>query len=243
MQQLEFRPRPAQQPNNAGAPRSQIILIFALLLFSIAGLASGFSIGALSKKTGQTKQPSQITSNVPSLKGQSATPVPKTITKIIPLGCPIVMPNSSVNLTNAQLTNNTTYTFSTQAVDTTGNQPTKKIYCATANKPIHTAGITFKLWVIKNVGNKTLTFPNLGDITKPIDGKVNGKDFPELQNELQFGTTTPQVQQSNAQGQVTWNYTLNPGLKDGTYTLVVLTNWQGKTANWTWRDLVVKKQA
>jgi hypothetical protein len=240
MQQLASRPQPDQQANNGGAPRSQVILIVALLLFSVAGLASGFSVGALTGKHGQTPQATPMT-NVPAQTGQVATPKPKPTVKIIPLGCPIVTPNSSINLDAFQLTDGTTYTFSVQAVDTTGDQPAKGIYCAAANRSIHTAGITFKLWVIKHVGNKTLTFPNLGKITQPVDGKADGKDFPELQNQLQFGTT-PQIQQSNTQGQVTWNYKINPDLKDGTYTLVVLTDWQGKTSNWIWRDLVVKKQ-
>jgi hypothetical protein len=242
MQQLEYRPQPDQQANRGGAPRSQVILIVALLLFSVAGLASGFSVGALTGKTSKTATPAPITSIMPPQKGQNAAPTPKPTINVIPLGCPIVMPGSSINLNTFQLADGTTYTFSAQAVDTKGDQPDKHIYCAAANQSIHTAGITFKLWIIKHVGNKTLTFPNLDKITQPIAGKADGKDFPELQNELQFGTT-PQIQQSNNQGQVTWNYKINPDLKDGTYTLVVLADWQGKTSNWIWRDLVVKKQA
>jgi hypothetical protein len=242
MQQVEYKPQPDQQANRGGAPRSQVILIVALLLFSVAGLASGFSVGALTGKISKTATPAPITNIMPPVKGQSATPIPKSTVKVIPLGCPQVLPSSSIYMGLSQLPDGaTSYTFSAQAVDTKGDQPGKGIYCAAANQSIHMTGITFKLWIIKHVGNKTLTFPNLGKITQPIAGKVNGKDFPELQNELQFGTT-PQIQQSNNQGQVTWKYKINPDLKDGTYTLVVLTDWQGKTSNWSWRDLVVKKQ-
>jgi|ERR1019366_1788087 hypothetical protein len=243
MQQLASRPRPDQQANNGGAPRSQVILIVALLLFSVAGLASGFSVGAFTGKLGQTPPSTPMTSNIPVQKGPAATPTPKTPVKVITLGCPIVEPSSSIyQLGSQQADGATSYTFSAYAVDTTGNNPAKNIFCAAANRPIHAAGITFKLWLIKHVVNKRLDFPNRGTITQPINGKVDGKDFPELQNELQFGTT-PQIQKSNNQGQVTWNYKIDPGLKDGTYTLVVLTDWQGKTSNWSWRDLAVKQQA
>jgi hypothetical protein len=239
MQQLTSRPQPDAQANNRGAPRSQVILIIALLLFSVAGLASGFSIGALSKKTGQTLPPTQVANIVPALKGQGTTPTPKPTAKVIPLGCPVVLPESSIYLGSQMPDGTTTYTFSAQAVDTTGNQPSKDIFCPNTNRPIRTAGITFKLWLIKHI-NKTLTFPNLNKITQPIDGKAGGKDFPELQNKLQF-VATPQTQQSNNQGQVSWKYKINTSLKEGTYTLVILSDWQGKTSNWSWRDLIVKK--
>src|ERR1700738_1346229 len=98
MQQLEYRPQPDQQANNGGAPRSQGILIVALLLFSVAGLASGFSAGALGRKTGQTAPPTQPANIVPSLKGQGATAIPKTKVQVILLGCPSVLSSSSIYL-------------------------------------------------------------------------------------------------------------------------------------------------
>ncbi len=240
MQQLASRPQPDQQANRGGAPRSQVILIVALLLFSVAGLASGFSVGALSRKTSKSAAtPTQITNIMPPVKGQSSAPTPKPTIKVIPLGCPKVLTNSSIYMGSQVPDGTTTYTFAAQAMDTTGDQP-GKFLCSQLNQPIHAAGITFKLWVIKHIGDKSPTFLNLDQITQPIDGKVGGKDFPEMQNKLQFDT--PQVQQSNDQGQVTWQYKINPDLKDGMYTLVVLTEWQGKTPNWSWKNLIVKKQ-
>jgi hypothetical protein len=246
MQQVEYRPQPDQQANRGGAPRSQVILIVALLLFSVAGLASGFSVGALTAKTSKKTQSTQITNIVPPQKGQGITPTPKPTVKVIPLGCPQSTPGSSIYQGLSQVPDGaTSYTFIAQAQNQAGGKCS-----AQTNQPIHAAGITFKLWLIKHVPTgKVFNFtqneinnilPHVDQLGQTLEGKVDDKDSPELANELQF--STQQVQQSNKQGQVTWNYKINPDLKEGKYTLVVLDNWQGKAYNWSWYDLVIKKQ-
>jgi hypothetical protein len=236
MQQLTSRPQPDQQVNR-GAPRSQVILIVALLLFSVAGLASGFSVGALSRKTSKTPQPTQITSIMSQQKGKTAAPTPKPIVKITPLGCP--QPTTGTSTMFQQQDGTTSYTFTTQAIDNTGTS------CG-VGRPIHSTGITFKIWLTKLLPiNKKIQFStniltHPAQFTKPLEIKAGNKNYQELQNELQFSTA--QVQQSNNQGQVIWHYTINPDLKDGTYTLVLLDDWQGQTYNWSWFDLIVKKQ-
>ena len=246
MQQLEYRPQPDQQANRGGAPRSQVILIVALLLFSVAGLASGFSVGALTRKTSRTASSTQITNIAPPVKGQAATPTPKPTVKVIPLGCPQSTQGSSIYQGLSQMPDGATpYTFVAQAQNQAGGKCN-----AQTNQPIHAAGITFKLWLIKHVPTGKIfeftqneinnVLPHTNQLGQPLEGRVDGKDSPELANELQFDTQ--QIQQSNNQGQVTWHYKINPDLKDGKYTLVVLANWQGKAYNWSWYDLVVKKQ-
>jgi hypothetical protein len=246
MQQLEYRPQPDQQANRGGAPRSQVVLIVALLLFSVAGLASGFSVGALTGKTSKIATPAPITNIMPPQKGQDTTPTPKTTVKVIPLGCPQATQGSSIYQGLSQVSNGvTSYTFIAQARNQAGGK------CNTqTNQPIHAAGITFKLWLIKHIpAGKVFNFtqneinnvlPHVDQLGQSLGGKVDDKDSPELANELQF--STQQVQQSNNQGQATWHYKINPDLKDGKYTLVVLANWQGTSYNWSWYDLVVKKQ-
>ncbi len=244
MQQLASRPRPDQQANNGGAPRSQVILIVALLLFSMAGLASGFSIGALTGKGKQTATPTPITNVVSSSKGQTATPTPKPTVNPIPLGCPQATQDSSIYQGVSQASDGaTSYTFTAQAKNKTGGQCNYQ-----KNQAVHAAGITFKLWLTKWVptcklfnftpNEITNVLPHANQLGQALEGKVDNKDYPELTNKLQFATS--QVLQSNSQGQVTWHYKINQGLKAGKYTLVLLSNWQGKAYNWSWYDLVVK---
>lgn len=246
MQQLASRPQPDQQTNNRGAPRSQVILIVALLLFSVAGLASGFSVGALTGKHGPTAQTTPITNIVTSQKGQVITPTPKPSIKVTPLGCPQATQDSSIYQGLSEVPDGTTsYTFTAQATNQDGGKCNYQ-----KNKPVHAAGITFKIWITTWVPtgkffiftpdaiNKFL--PHVDQLGAPLEGKVDDNNHPELANELQFGT--PQVQQSNNQGQATWHYKINTGLNEGKYTLLVLANWQGKAYNWSWYDLVVKKQ-
>ncbi|MBA2392884.1 MAG: hypothetical protein H0V70_09085 [Ktedonobacteraceae bacterium] len=246
MQQLEYRPQSDQQAHRGGAPRSQVILIVALLLFSVAGLASGFSVGALTGKNAKKTSSMQITTIAPPQKGQGITPTPKPAVKIIPLGCPQPTQASSIYQGLAQVPDGATpYTFVAQARDQIGGKCNYQ-----KNQPIHSAGITFKIWLTTHVPTgKVFNFtqneinnvlPHTDQLGQPLDGKVDDKDSPELVNELQF--STQQVQQSNNQGQVIWNYKINPDLKDGKYTLVVLANWQGKAYNWSWYDLIIKKQ-
>lgn len=62
----------------------------------------------------------------------------------------------------------------------------------------------------------------------------------EIANGLQFDAATPQVQPSNDQGQGTWKFGISPEVKPGTYYLVILTDWDGTYANWTWFYFTVK---
>jgi hypothetical protein len=244
MQQLASRPRPDLQVNNGGAPRSQIILIVALLLFSVAGLASGFSVGALTHSTlssTQSNGKSGVT-RPPVSKIAISTPKPAVAT-VKELGCPQEDKNSSAyqNMLE-QADGNTTYTFASHATDQTGGK------CDPANKPIHTAGIMIKLWLTNRIpAHKILHLPadvlmHTEQLPQPITGTINDANYPEVANALQFDPNTKQLHLSNDQGQANWTYKLDPNLNDGDYSLVILTDWQGKVYNWSWYDITVKKQ-
>ena len=79
-------------------------------------------------------------------------------------------------------------------------------------------------------------------LAQPITGKIDNTDYPEIANALQFGPNTKQLQLSNNQGQANWTYKLNPNLQRRDYSLVILTDWQGKVYNWSWYDITIKKQ-
>ncbi len=159
------------------------------------------------------------------------------------LGCPQADKSSSIYQSLFQLADgNTTYTFASHATDETGRG------CNQTNKPIHVAGVVFKLWLTNRIPeHKILQLPvdalmHTEQLSQPITGKINDTDYPEIANALQFASNTQQLQPSNDQGQAHWTYKLNPNLKDGDYSLVILTDWQGNAYNWNWYGITVKKQ-
>lgn len=249
MQQLTSRPQPGMYPNrpphhtgNSGnsSDRSTIVLIAALILFAIAGLLSGFAIGAINRPhsklpTASTHNTHQNNPTIPSKTGSTPQTTP-TVT-VVPMGCP--MPDSYVPTETAD--GQTTYTVSAYA---THNPPN----CD--GNQLMAAGITFKLWITQPIPY-AINFPQgpqgvYTSINSPLTGtavnkqeKVTG-NIPEVQG-LQFASTSPQVQQSNAQGRVTWKYTLPTSLQPGNYELFVLVDWQGKEYSWSWRNITITK--
>jgi hypothetical protein len=247
MQQLASRPRPNYSPINSGGgiPRSQIILIIALLLFSVAGLVSGFSVGALTKGPQQVTQSNTKPATTQHMDSQTATPTPKPVLATVKeLGCPPADNTSSIYQSPTQLADgNTPYTFASHAVDKAGGK------CDQNNQPVHMAGIMFKLWLTKHIpAHKVLQIPadiltQADQLAQPIKGNIGDANYPEIPNSLQFATNTPELQQSNGQGQVNWTYKIGPDLQDGNYSLIILTDWQGHVYNWSWYDLIIKRQA
>jgi len=159
------------------------------------------------------------------------------------LGCPQADKSSSIYQSLFQLADgNTTYTIASHATDKTGGK------CTQANKPLHLAGVMFKLWLTNRVPlHKILQLPtdalmHTEQLSQPITGKIDDTDYPEIANALQFDPNIKQLQPSNDQGQANWTYKLDPNLKDGDYSLVILSDWQGNLYNWSWFDIIVKKQ-
>jgi hypothetical protein len=224
--------------------RPQSIIIAAITLFALSGLLIGFAVGVLNR-------PKQTQATLPNSKGitpiatQQASPTTSPAVAPIELGCPYVGPYT-VNEASG-----VTYTLTSYARDNSS-----KSTCSSNNKPIHVAGITFKLWLIQRLpDHKGITFNSvltpkqlLNTISTPLTGKTldlaTGKpmdpDISEVQL-LTFDSTTLQVQQSNTSGQVTWKYTISPSTPNGDYDLVILSDWNGQYYNWSWADIEVKK--
>jgi hypothetical protein len=109
-------------------------------------------------------------------------------------------------------------------------------------QPMQASGISCKLWLVTRIpANIGFTLPENRlqslDIENPLNGTVQGIPYPDVSG-IMFDTSTPQVQSSNAQGQVTWRYRLNPSIQTNIgYDLVVLNDWEGKSYNWYWADI------
>ncbi len=238
MQQAQHNPNSRQ--TNGSNSRSTIIIILALLLFAISGLLSGFATGAFTRpKTPQTSQ-----TNKNQNTGQAATVGPKKtqvaattpIVQVLPLGCPAIEQFFTPEIADGTQQ----YTLSAYAKDQSVAS------CSDQNKRIKATGITFKMWLIHRIPkDKGLTFVpatvlDPANLSNPITAQVEKDDTPEVPG---FTFSTPQVQQSDAQGSVTWHYTISPTVAAGDYDLVVFINWSGQHYNWTWRNIDIKKAA
>ncbi len=206
------RPRPVQSSQSA----TRIITI-AIIMFALAGLISGFAVGAFLRpgkltERNVSRQPPQVNSaHTPTVTiTRSQTP--------IPLGFPAIDHYQYVEVADGS----TTYTFTAHAINKQG-------------QPIHASGITCKIWLTKDGNvNPTITLSRLQSVAT-LD-----QPFPhEVQGALAFSSTTPQTQTCN-NGQGTWNYTVAPSVEKGLYYIVVLMDWSGVHFNWSWVAIVIK---
>ena len=253
MQQLTSRPQPGMPPHlpprnvgNTGntSDRSTIVLITALILFAIAGLMSGFAIGAINRphNTGTAHNSNNPQHNKPTTSSTTgSTPQATPTVTVVPIGCPV--PDTYVPAEAAD--GQAVYTVSAYATAHTSDPK----LCG--GNQLTDSGITFKLWLTQSIPNPvSVNFPQgpqsvYTNINTSLTGTAvkQGKTIgtiPEVQG-LQFDSTTPQVQQSNAQGRVTWKYTLPTSLQPGYYELFVLVDWQGKEYDWSWRNITIQK--
>ncbi len=213
---------PRQGLLNGLSSQARTITLFAILLFALSGLVSGFAVGAFGPPG--TAQRSTVTPGTTSIVQKIETHTPTVTAKARPLGFPVID-----QFSNPELANGTTiYSLSAHAVD----QSIDKGH----GKAIHTAGITCRLWLIPvtqdphNIPSDRLKSPDtLQSI--PFPGEVTG---------LIFDATTPQTQPCNASGQGIWRYQVSTSVTPGMYYLVVLTDWKGIHFNWSWIQLKIK---
>lgn len=234
MQQTILRPQPNMPPQSNGRAQSSSVLMIALTLFALAGLMIGFAVGVFThQKSAQTDTTNKGTSM--PVVSQKATPQQSPVAQALPLGFPALSNGGTTFVDTQTADGNTQYTVGAQAVDSN-------------NKPLHAAGITFKLWLVQRIPNhKTFMLANnpspaqtLTNITNPIPGKVQDTNYPEISG-FTFTPTTAQVQTSDAQGQVTWKYTIAPSVPAGNYNLVILSDWAGKYYNWSWFNIQIQQ--
>ena len=224
-----------QQATHTLSSQSRTIALFAISLFALAGLISGFSVGAFVRphlSLPALNANSSTTSSITS-EPQKATPTPHA-QHFAKLGWPVISQYSTFEVAD----NQTTYTFSAYAVD-------QSIDAAHGN-PVHSSGITFKLWLVQSIPTGT-TFmlsikdlKNVGTIQNPLTGTVQNQPYAEIPG-LNFDAATQQTHASNAKGRAAWKYQLSSSVAPGDYDLVVLTDWDGKYYNWSWVNIQIKK--
>ena len=200
--------------------------MFAILLFALAGLISGFAVGAFvhPKNGGINGTGTGIT---PVTQGTQAT----TSAPIHPvrLGDPVINVYHSHEIADGT----TNYVFTVYAVDQSIDKHNGKRISAT--------GISGKLW-LQHIPNDD--FANLPPVSLP-DSRLRKLDIQgpltneEIAGALNFASGAAQIQQTDASGQITWNYTVATSVPPGHYYLVVLLDWNGQESNWSWRLVTI----
>jgi hypothetical protein len=199
---------------------SGTVTFYTLLCFSLAGLIAGFAIGGFA---GHLARNAAVNlggpvSSAPTLTGRGpdlgATP---TVENTF-LGVPAIAAGDYTSPENAD--GSTSYHISAQIVNKADNTP------------ISVKDVVCRLWLTDDPQGTTA---GLSDNNYAILRNPNSFDQPfpgELQNALNFASSTPQTQPCTARGKTTWNYTLSNEVTHGTYYLVVLSDWKGVHYNW-----------
>jgi hypothetical protein len=218
----------SRQHSNNVNQQTRKIAVVAIILFALSGLISGFAVGAFVHSKAQPGTGTGISSNT----GSKSTPItqvthsPVSTIHPIRMGDPVVTEVSTFQKANA----NTPYIFTAHAVDTSIDKHN--------GKQIYASGITCKLW-LQHIPQRNFVNLSIERLQKmDIQGPLTGDEIPGA---LIFAPGVSQIQTTNSNGRVSWNYTLATSVEPGAYYLVVLMDWQGQYSNWSWRYVSVKK--
>lgn len=221
----------ASRRSSGLSPQSRRIAVFAVLLFALAGLISGFTVGAFVRpKIGGLGSNDGNTN--PGIVQQIKTATPVTGPQPVHFDYPLID-----HIDSPDVANGTTYTLTAHLKTVIGRD----------GQPVHADNLTCKLWLISHVpGGQQVSIPldiltNVSNINNPITSQVTGESYPEIQPGLIFDSSTPQTHSCSTDGEVTWRYQISPQATPGRYTLVVLYDWSGKHYNWSWKDLTIRQ--
>ena len=223
-----------QEPLNNLSAQSRTIAVIAICLFAMAGLISGFAVGAF-VRPGQTQtgnKPPPGKTPIVAVQTQTPTPTPQQ-QHPINLGIPQIEHVSYTEVADGT----TTYTLSAQVVAKGSGQP---------GSPVHASNITCKLWLVQHIPNgkmfniSTNDLKNVNNLQNPITGTVDNQPYAEIPGLTFFDTNSPQTHLCTSKGKGTWTYQVAPSVAPGVYDLVVLTDWSGIHYNWSWVQITVK---
>jgi len=205
----------AKPTPDRGNTQTQSVLITALFLFALAGGIMGFAVGAFAhSRQGQQ----QTDTNIKPTQPAKTQPSPTVTASQTPE--PLDFPAFS-EITAPTTTTSGIYTLQAKLKAT--------------GMPLYADGITCRIDLIKKEGGQRkpkfdesqLLVPNA--IDAPLKEEVAGFQFDG----------TPQVQPCK-QGKGYWKVTVSPGLPEGTYFIVAITNWKGILYNWSFGSITRK---
>lgn len=217
----------SRYPNNL-SQQSRKVAIMAILLFALAGLLSGFAVGAFVHPKSQTGNGTGTDTN-----GSKTTPVAHTtptqvssaVTEHINLNEPVIPQGSYSYVQSAD--GSTNYTFSALIINKN-------------NTPIQASDVTCKLWLTKDGDVNSILRAGNYALLRSID--TIQQPFPkEIEGTLNYIAPSQQIQPCAPTGKTSWGYTISQSADPGTYSLVVLADWKGKSFNWSWVIINIKK--
>jgi hypothetical protein len=207
------------------SPRSRRIATFAVLLFGLSGLITGFAMGAFIRP----KIPGITTNNgigITPPVSQSTKAATKVSHENVTVGEPVI---TDGDFTYQEVANgSTTYTFSALIV------------ADGATTPIRATDVTCKLWLTRDLDGTAHYLNANGYAVQKDINHIQQPFSHEALNTLNFASPARQTQPCKANGKTTWTYTLSTSAQPGTYYAFVLADWQGKHYNWYARAIIIK---
>lgn len=214
-------------PNNLNQ-QSRKVAMTAILLFALAGLLSGFAVGAFVHPKSQSATGAGTAST-----GSKTTPVAHTtptrstsvVAEHINLSEPVIPQGS--------------YSY-VQTADGSSNYTISALILNKNNTPIQATDVTCKLWLTKEGNVNSILRANDYALLRSID--TVQQPFPkEVAGTLNYIPSSQQIQPCAPTGKTSWSYTVSQSANPGTYSLVVLADWKGKSFNWSWVTIIIKK--
>ena len=215
----------SQYPNNINQHTRKIAVV-AILLFALSGLISGFAVGAFvhpKAQTGTGTGTGTTGSGTTPVVRVTHTPVSTTTTEHVNLDLPVIGDYSTFQIANGS----TSYTFSAQIIEKN-------------KQPIQASDVTCKLWLTKEGDVNSILGADNYALPRTIDNIQ--QPFPkEVVGAFNYIAPSQQIQPCAPNGKTTWNYTISQSVDPGIYNLVVLADWKGKSFNWSWVRIEIKK--
>jgi hypothetical protein len=204
------------------------VAVIAILFFALSGLISGFAVGAFvhprsqagagtgNGTTGSVKTPIvQVT----------RTTVPTTTIEHINLDLPVI--------------NQGDYSYF-QVADSSTNYTISALIMNKSKTPIQASDVTCKLWLTREGDVNSILRADQYSLLRAID--TIQQPFPkEAVGAFNYIAPSQQTQSCAPAGKTSWSYTISQSVDPGTYSLVVLADWEGKSFNWSWVQIVIKK--
>jgi hypothetical protein len=215
----------SQYSNNVNLQTRKVAVI-AILLFALSGLMSGFAVGAFVHPKSQTGAGNGTAGSVKTpIVHATHTTVATTTVEHINLALPVI---SQGDYSYFQIANGSTnYTISALVM----NKNTT---------PIQASDVTCKLWLTREADVNSILRADQYSLLRAID--TIQQPFPkEAVGAFNYVAPSQQTQPCAPTGKTSWSYTISQSVNPGTYSLVVLADWQGKSFNWSWVQIVIKK--
>jgi hypothetical protein len=226
--------------SNGLSRQSRRIAVFAIILFALSGLISGFAVGAFVRPKHAGPTNNQGANSITPIMQQTKTATSVATTQPVQIPFPTIDHVESPNVPNG-----TTYTLTAHLDNVVGRD----------GQPVHANDLTCKLWLISRVPTDQKVFipldilSNVATINMPFTSQATDQNknllpnvtYPEFQQSLTFQSSTPQTHSCKTDGEVTWRYQISPSATPSKYTLVVLYDWSGKHFNWSWANITIKQ--